>query len=169
MPPRSWHQRERSAFYETMEVEVSKLPAALRPAVTLITDAQLRKMRNTEAKNELARRELLRKKHVKEGRARYVFPNPNGGRWAGWWVSNEKDKRGSNTAETQTQAIQVAKMLLVHQDEGGVIYVTGTSWDPDTVIDVRPSECEHLLIHGVHEWSYAGTGDDVCSSCGLVT
>jgi hypothetical protein len=176
---KGWRQSDRYSFYETMEIEVSKLPKELRPAVTLITDAQLRKIRTKEAKDELARREKLREEHVKAGRVRYVFLTKGYQDRSIWWVhrlptrtaSKDQGYPEGQSSQSRSQGISLAQMMLVHQDEGGVIYAEpgGFKNEEPTVIDVRPSTCEHLLLHGKHDWFYVPTGDDVCRSCGLVT
>lgn len=173
---KDWRQSERSLFYETMDVEVSKLPEELRPPVTMITDAQLRKISGAEAKTELAHREKVRAEHVKAGRVRYVFLTEGyGGRsiwWVGRWPTRQLPKKGysedGHSSETPSQGIASAKMMLIHHDEGGVIYADDYHGEKQ-VIDVRPSGCEHLIMHGVHDWFYVPTGDDVCRSCGLVS
>ena len=177
---RNWRQTDRSAFYETMEIEVSKLPKELRPAVTLITDAQLKKIRSKEAKDELARRDAVRAEHVKSNRAIYVFLTKGFQDRTIWWVHRAPDRRISKKrghgydegrpVETRSQGIALGHMLLIHEDEGGVIYAEPGGYEKDqAIIDVRPSTCEYLAQHGKHDWFYVPTGDDVCRSCGLVT
>jgi hypothetical protein len=178
---RSWRQSDRYSLYETLEIEVSKLPQALRPAVMLTTDAQLNKIRTKEARNELARREKVREEHVKAGRAMYVFRTEGYGNRTIWWLHRVPERRVSKKqgsgydegrpCQSRNEGIAIAQMILVHNDEGGVIYAepSGFSFDKDpAVIDIRPSTCEYLAKHGKHDWFYVPTGDDVCRSCGLV-
>lgn len=179
---KDWRQRNRTDIYEEINVPIHKLPPALRPPLLLVADSELRKIRNQEAKTELARREQVRKEHVEANRAMYVFRTEGFQDRMIWWVHRAPERRVSKkrghgydegrSAETRSQGIGIAQMILIHNDEGGVIYAEpgGFSHEKEAaVIDVRPSTCEYLAEHGKHDWFYVPTGDDVCRSCGLVT
>lgn len=173
---KSWKQHDRTVFYDEISVPVHKLPQKLRPPLTDISDAELGKINTAGAKNELARREQLRKEHVEAGRVRYVFRTEGYQGSPIWWmhrlptrtVSGDKGYPEGRPCETPSQGIAMAVMTLRYHDEGGVIYAN--TYDGETqVIDVRPTSCEAVEKTGKHDWSYDTMGGDVCRSCGLVT
>lgn len=172
-------RRERALVLEHVEVPVSVVAASnladeYLPDMELIADSELKKM-GKAGKEELARRQKQRAAHVKAGRAFYVrFAEGYQGRSI-IIVTRSKDKDRDKdgrlvglSVESPTEGVQCAQMMLDHEDAGGVIYVEPMWSKKAQVIDVRPNPCEALAKTGKHDWFYPGTGDDVCSSCGLV-
>jgi hypothetical protein len=174
-------RQNRTATQETIEIPISRLAvsdlaAEYLPPVLVIADSELAQM-GAAGKAELARRETLRKAHVKAGRVRYVFESKSNHSNGTFWVMSpkpkgkERDRDGrlhGHACQSSRDGKQLAMMTLERYDEGGVIYIDGNGFRGAEIVDLRPNECQALKETGKHDWSYVPTGDDICRSCGLL-